>query len=193
VLDVDVIADPAAAASALDPIRSRILAELSEPASAAALASRLGLARQKVNYHLRALEEHRLVAVADERKWGGIKERMLVATASSYVVSPAALGVAGADPGRVNDRLSASYLIAVAARTVREVGGLWRAAREQGKRLATLSVDTEISFASPADRAAFTDDLAEAVTALVAKYHNDSAAGARAYRVVLGAYPKPNR
>lgn len=192
VFDVDVIADPAAAASALDPIRSRILAELGEPASAAVLALRLGLARQKVNYHLRALEDHHLVTVADERRWGGIKERMLVATASSYVVSPAALGPAGADPGRMTDRLSASYLIAVAARTVREVGGLWRATREQNKRLATLSVDTELSFASPADRAAFADDLAGAVAALVSKYHNAGAPGARTYRLVVGAYPTPN-
>ena len=79
------------AVSALDPIRSRLLAELTEPASAAALASRVGIARQKVNYHLRALEDHQLVTEAGERRWGGLKERLLVATAASYVVSPGAL------------------------------------------------------------------------------------------------------
>ena len=94
-LDVEVIVDPAAAVSALDPIRSRLLAELSEPAS---LASRVGIARQKVNYHLRALEQHQLVAFAGERQWGGLKERLLVATAASYVVSPSALGPAAVDP-----------------------------------------------------------------------------------------------
>ena len=149
-LDVEVIADPPAAVSALDPIRSRLLAELSEPASAATLASRVGIARQKVNYHLRALEQHQLVAFAGERQWGGLKERLLVATAASYVVSPSALGPAAVDPGRANDRLSASYLIAVAARAVCEVGELWRAARDQNKRLATLSIDTAIRFRSPA-------------------------------------------
>ena len=86
-LDVEVIADPAAAVSALDPIRSRLLAELTEPASAATLAARMGIARQKVNYHLRALEDHHLVAAAGERQWGGLKERLLVATAATYVVS----------------------------------------------------------------------------------------------------------
>lgn len=35
VLDVEVIGDPAAAVSALDPVRGRLLAELTEPASAA--------------------------------------------------------------------------------------------------------------------------------------------------------------
>ncbi|WP_102141301.1 ArsR/SmtB family transcription factor [Mycobacterium hubeiense] len=188
-LDVEVIADPAAAVTALDPVRSRLLAELTEPASAATLASRVGISRQKVNYHLRALESHRLVEVAGERRWGGLTERLMVATASSYVVSPGALGPVAADPGRTNDRLSASYLIAVAARAVREVGGLWRKARQQNKRLATLTIDTAVRFRSPADRAAFTKELSEAVTSLVARYHDDAG---RAYRLVLAAYPMPD-
>ncbi|HEX2285189.1 MAG TPA: helix-turn-helix domain-containing protein [Mycobacterium sp.] len=190
-LDVEVIADPAAAVSALDPIRSRLLAELTEPASAATLASRVGLARQKVNYHLRALEYHRLVTEAGERQWGGLRERLLVATAASYVVSPGALGPAAADPGRTNDRLSASYLIAVSARAVREVGELWRAAREKNKRLATLSIDTAITFRSPTDRAEFTRELSDAVTSLVARYHDESEPKGRSYRLVLTAYPQP--
>jgi DNA-binding transcriptional ArsR family regulator len=190
-LDVEVIADPAAAVSALDPIRGRLLAELTEPASAAALASRVGITRQKVNYHLRALEEHKLVTVAGERRWGGLTERLLVATAASYVVSPGALGAVGADPGRTNDRLSASYLIALAARAVREVGELWGVAREKDKRLATLSIDTAIRFRSPADRAAFTEELSDAVTSLAARYHDESDSHGRSYRLVVAAYPMP--
>jgi DNA-binding transcriptional ArsR family regulator len=190
-LDVEVIADPAAAASALDPIRSRLLAELTEPASAAALASRVGITRQKVNYHLRALEEHQLVTEAGERRWGGLRERLMVATAVSYVVSPGALGPVEPDPGRSNDRLSASYLIALAARAVREVGELWAVAREKNKRVATLSMDTAIQFRSPVDRAAFTQELTEAVTSLVAKYHDESDSRGRSYRLVVAAYPKP--
>jgi DNA-binding transcriptional ArsR family regulator len=70
--------------AALDPVRSRLLAELARPASAASLAKRLGIARQKINYHLRALEAHRLVRVDEERRWGGLTERRLVATAASF-------------------------------------------------------------------------------------------------------------
>ena len=99
---------------------------VAEPASAATLAGRVGLARQKVNYHLRALEAHKLVRVAEERQWGGLTERLLVATAKSYVVSPSAMGPVAADPARTADRLSASYLIALGARLIREVGDLWR-------------------------------------------------------------------
>jgi DNA-binding transcriptional ArsR family regulator len=190
-LDVEVIDDPAAAVVALDPMRARLLAELAEPASAATLAERVGLTRQKVNYHLRTLEAHGLVRVAEERRWGGLTERLLVATAASYVVSPDALGAAATDPERTADRLSARYLVALAARLVREVADLARRAEAQDKRLATLGLDTEIRFRSAADRTAFTDDLTAAITRLVSRYHDEQAPGGRRHRVIVAAHPLP--
>src|SRR5881409_511560 len=192
VLDIQVIDDPAAATVALEPMRSRLLSELIVPASAATLATRVGLARQKVNYHLHALEAHGLVRLAQERKWGGLTERLLVATASSYVVSPSALGAVAVDPNREIDRLSASYLIALGARIVREVGDLSRRAREAAKGLATLAVDAEVRFRSAADRAAFSKELTNAITKLVSKYHDESAPGGRTHRLVLMAHPLPH-
>jgi len=191
-VDVEVIDEPAAAVVALDPVRARLLAELAEPGSAATLANRLGLSRQKVNYHLRTLEEHGLVRLAEERRWGGLTERLLIATATSYVVSPAALGEAATDPAKSRDRLSARYLIAVAARMVREVGLLARRAESGRQRLATLALDSEISFRSAAERAAFTEELTVAVTRLVARYHDASAPGSRAHRLVVAAHPVPD-
>ena len=190
-LELEVIDEPEAAALALDPIKRRILAALATPGSAASLASRVGLTRQKVNYHLRLLEQHRLVQPVEERQWGGLKERMMVATAASYVVSPAALGPIAADPARTRDRLSASYLIALAARIVREVGELWGRARKHDKRLATLSLDTVISFRSPAERAEFTRELTSAVASLAARYHDECTPGARPHRLVVASYPAP--
>ncbi|MBX7105651.1 MAG: helix-turn-helix domain-containing protein [Gemmataceae bacterium] len=190
-LDVQVIDDPAAATVALEPTRSRLLSYMTEPASAATLAGRVGLARQKVNYHLNALEKHGLVRLATERKWGGLTERLLVATAASYVVSPGAMGPVAVDPDRECDRLSASYLIALGARVVREVADLVRRARDAGKRLATLGLDTEIRFRSAADRAAFSAELTEAITKLVSKYHDASTPGGRAHRLVIVAHPLP--
>ena len=55
-LDLAVIDDSAAAEASLDPVRAALLAALVEPGSATTLAAKIGLARQKVNYHLRALE-----------------------------------------------------------------------------------------------------------------------------------------
>jgi DNA-binding transcriptional ArsR family regulator len=190
-LELEVIDDPAAAAVALDPLRARLLAGLTEPASASTLAERVGLPRQKVNYHLRILEEHGLVTEVGQRRWGGLTERLLHATAAAYLVSPGALGEASGDPDRIADRLSARYLIALAARVVREVAGLARRADRVGRRLPTLALDTEIRFRSAAERAAFTSDLADAVAVLVSRYHDAGAPGGRSHRLVVVAHPVP--
>lgn len=192
-MELGVIEDPESASVALSPVRVRLLAELREPASAASLAGRIGMPRQKVNYHLRTLEAHGLVRVTDERRWGGLTERVVVATASSYVISPRALGPVAVDPDREIDRLSASYLIALGARVVREVGDLVRRAREHAKRLATLAIDTEVRFRSPTERAAFSRELAEAIAELVSKYHDESSPGGRAHRLVVIAHPLPGK
>lgn len=186
--DVEVIEDPTTAAVALDPIRARLLHELAEPGSAAGLSNRVGIARQKVGYHLRALEAHGLLELVEERKWGGITERVLRATAANYVVSPAALGESAVDPTTA-DRLSARHLIALAGRMVREVGALDRGAAEAAKRLPTMAIDTEIRFRSAEDRAAFADDLTAAVLDLAARYHHDDG---RPHRVVVAAHPTPS-
>jgi DNA-binding transcriptional ArsR family regulator len=190
-LDVDVIEHPAAAIAALDPIRARLLAALAEPASAAALAPRVGLARQKVRYHLKTLEGHGLVRKAGKRRWGGLTERMYVATATSYVVSPGAFGEIATDPNRTRDRLSAGYLIALAARVVREVAALLRKSETAEVRLATLAIDSEIRFRSAAERAAFTNELTTSIASLVSRYHDESASGGRWHRLVVAAHPLP--
>ncbi|HVE94538.1 MAG TPA: winged helix-turn-helix domain-containing protein [Acidimicrobiales bacterium] len=188
---VAVIDDPSAAVVALDPVRSRMLATLAhEPASAAGLALKLGIARQRVGYHLRALEQHGLVAETEQRQHGGLTERIFSASATSYVVSPAAMGDAGTDPSGVADRMSGAYLIALAARAVREVGVMLRGAHASNRHLATLSVDTEVCFRSAEDRAAFAEELAAAVRALAARYHTESRGG-RWYRIVALVHPRP--
>ncbi len=188
-LTLDVIDEPLAATAALDPIRNRLLHELREPASASTLAARLDMPRQKINYHLRTLEAQGLVSVADTRKWGGLTERLVVAKAASFVISPNALGSIAADPAHEVDRLSASYLIALAARLIKEVGALIRGAREAKKHLATLSIDTVVRFRTPADRAAFTNELMAAINGLVAKYHDETAPGGRSHRLLVMAHP----
>ncbi len=192
-LELEVIDDPGIATIALDPMRCRLLSEMAEPVSAAALATRVGLTRQKVNYHLRTLEAYGLVKVAEERQWGGLTERLLVATAASYVVSPSAMGPVASDPEKSADRLSASYLIALAARIIREVSAFLRLTKDSEKRLATLSLDSEIRFRSAADRAEFSRDLTNAVTQLVARYHDETAPGGRWHRLVVVAHPLPHQ
>jgi DNA-binding transcriptional ArsR family regulator len=189
--DVVVIEDPAVAGVSLDPVRVRLLAELVEPGSATTLAAKLDLPRQKLNYHLRALEKHGLVELVEERRKGNCTERVLQASASAYVISPQVLAGVQPDPAVSPDALSARWLLALAARTVREVGEMLAGARKARRKLATFAVDGEIRFASAADRAAFADDLSATLTALVAKYHDESAPGGRTHRLLVAVHPKP--
>lgn len=188
--ELAVIDEPDVATVALDPVRAAILRALVEPGSATSVAARIGLTRQKANYHLRTLEAAGLVRLVEERPRRGLTERIMVASARAYVISPAVLGANAADPART-DRLSARYLVAVAARMVREVGELARRADRRGEQLATLSIDTEIRFASAAERTAFTEELAGTITSMVARFHDESTPGGRWHRLVVAAHPRP--
>ncbi|MFJ4767717.1 ArsR/SmtB family transcription factor [Streptomyces uncialis] len=188
--EVAVIEDAAAAEASLDPMRARLLAALAAgPASASMLAARVGLARQKVNYHLKALERHGLIELVEERRKGNVTERVMRATAESFVISPVVAEGVRPDPARFTDHLSARWLLAVAAQLVGDVGALVTGATKARKRLATFAMDGRVRFASAADRAAFAEELAGAVTALVAKYHTDSAEAGRDHRVVVALHP----
>ncbi len=190
--EVDVIEEPAVAAAMLDPLRASILAVLAEPGSASSVAAELGIARQKVNYHVRALEDLGLLRFIEDRPKRGLTERVVVATARSFALSPEVLGVAAVDPARV-DRLSARYLVALAGRTIAEVGRLLRGADAVGQTVATLSIDADLRFASPDARAAFTDELRQAVTGLAARYHDESTPDGRWHRLVVLSHPTPAR
>ncbi|MFJ5228759.1 ArsR/SmtB family transcription factor [Kitasatospora sp. NPDC088391] len=190
-LDVAVIEDAAAAEASLDPMRAGLLAALAEPGSAAMLASRLGLPRQKVNYHLKELERHGLVELVEERRKGNVTERVYRATAQSYVISPTALSAVSPDPARSPDQLSARWLLALGSRLVQEVGTMLTGAARAGQRVASFGIDAQVRFASAADRAAFAEELAQAVTALVARYHDESAPQGRTHRLVVGLHQVP--
>lgn len=185
--DIRVLTDAAVVEVALDPIRASILDALTEPGSAASIAATVGLTRQKVNYHLKALEAHGLVEPAGKRAWGGITERYVRRSARHLVVAPDVLQGTAADPNEVADRLSAAYLVAVNARTLSEVGAIASSAAT-GTRIPTLTVDTVIGFRTPDDRAAFASDLQSAIAALAAKYHHDDG---RPHRLTVSSYPRP--
>lgn len=181
------LSDAAAVEVALDPIRASILDALAEPGSSASIAETVGLTRQKVNYHLKALEAHGLVEPAGQRAWGGIIERYVRRSARHFVVAPDVLQGAVADPNAVADRLSTAYLLAVNARTVSEVGTIANSLAS-GTRVPTLTLDTVIGFRSPEDRAAFASELQSAIAALVARYHHDDG---RPHRLTVSSYPRP--
>lgn len=188
---LEVVAAPERAREAVHPERRRLLVALGrEPDSAAGLARRLGETRQRLNYHLRALEEAGLVEVAERRRRGNFEERVLRPVARSVVLDP---GLAGGEPAaglEASDRFSAAYLVGTAARTIREVGTLVRRAAAEEKRLATAALETEVSIDSPAAMRAFVEELSEAVAEVVSRHH-DPGPDARSFRVTVGAHQTP--
>lgn len=171
------------------PLRRRLLELLTEPDSASGLARRLGLPRQKINYHLRELEREGLVELVATRRRRGCVERLLRSTARSFVLGSTVLGPLAADPEPLQDRYSSAYLIAMAARLIADVGRLRQRAARVDQRLATVALEAEIGFRSPADLKAFSEELAAEVARLAAKYDRPRRRGSRRYRFVMGAHP----
>jgi DNA-binding transcriptional ArsR family regulator len=186
-----VVRDTSRAVHLMDPMRLELLERLAEPGSASSLARDLGLPRQRINYHLRELEKAGFVEFVEERRKGNCVERLVKATARSYLISPEILGALGRTPEEQQDRFSASYLLAAAGRLLRDVSEQMGRATAAKKRVATLTLETDIRFESAEARAAFAEELSTVVARLATKYHDAGAATGRTFRVVIGAYPAP--
>jgi DNA-binding transcriptional ArsR family regulator len=177
------------AATLLDGIRLQILAELREPDSAAAVARRLGAPRQRIGYHIRALQAAGLIAPVGERRRGNYVEHLLQASATHYVIAPQALGALGATTDEIRDRFSTAYLLSAASRTIGDVAALADQATAAGKLLPTLTLETEVRFASPAAQHAFATELAACLAGLVARHHQPDAPTGRPFRFLIAGHP----
>ena len=186
---LDIIDEPVRARTALQPVRLRLLQLLERPQSAPQLAKATGMPRQRVLYHLRRLEAQRLVESEDHGQVGRRIDRSYVRTATSYAIAPKTLGGAAVDSRTVADSFSAAYLSAVAGRALNDLAALGRAAAARGKRLPTLTLETQIRFATPADQRRFADELTSTLAALAARYHQPGALQGRTFRVFACGYP----
>ncbi|WP_417625246.1 ArsR/SmtB family transcription factor [Paremcibacter congregatus] len=169
---------------ALSPLKRQLLEALREPGSAASLSKRLDLPRQKLGYHLRALEAAGLVRLVEEKRRRGFTERVLVAVAEAFVIDPALLG--GGEVA-AQDRYAADHLVAAAGTIVREVTRMRSAAEAKGQRLLTLTIESDVGFEKPQDFETFSQELAEVIASVAARYA--PAAGKRGYHLMLGAHP----
>lgn len=177
--------DPDRLLAGLSPVRRRVLDALAEPASATAVAERLGLTRQQVAYHCKVLEQAGLVELVELRQRRGFTERVLRRSAQEFVVDPDLL-----PRGRVRDRdrHAADHLVGTASGVVRDVTRMQAAAQSRGQRLLTFTLETEVALARPSDVHAYTDALAEALAEVTRRFHSP---GGRRHRVVVGGHPAP--
>lgn len=186
---VHVLRDLDGATTLQHPERRRLVEALREaPDSASGLARRLGDSRQRLNYHLRALEQAGILEVGEERRRGNCVERVLRVVAERFVIDPTALD-ARAPALEAGDRFSSSYLVALAARAIDEVAALRTRAANEEKRLATASIDACVSLDSPDAMRDFVEELTEAVAGVVARHHapgDDS----RTFRVTTLTHPE---
>ena len=174
--------------AALPPIRRQLLERLRQPASATELAAEMSVPRQRLNYHLRELERAGLLHLVEERQRRGFVERILAARADAFVIDPSLMGAAHTTKSRATaqDRFSAEHLIDTAGAIVRNVARMRARASEEGKRLLTFAIDTEIGFASPDAFERFTTELSESLARHAAQFNTP---GGRRYRVVIAGHP----
>jgi hypothetical protein len=188
---VGLIENQEQAASLADPIRRRIVELMREPNSATGVAQTTKLPRQRVAYYVKDLEQQGLLRLVEERRRGNCVERLLQSSARWYVLAPQVLGSLGADPEALRDRFSSAYLSAVAAHVVQDMAVLERLAGAAGKKLPTLTIQTEVRFGSGAAQQAFAEELTALVADLAAKYQDASSPNARSFQLFAGGYPTP--
>ncbi len=186
---ISIIDRTESAAALLSPVRMEILKLLREPDSAANVARRLALPRQRVSYHVRALKDADLLHDVCSRRKGNFVEKLVQATGRYYLIAPQALGELGANLDAAQDRFSSAYLVGMVSEAIRDVCTLRQQADVAGKKLATLSLETEVNFLDPAAQNAFAEELATCMTRLTKKYHHKGGLGGRTIRFMLAGYP----
>jgi hypothetical protein len=72
---------------------------------------------------------------------------------------------------------------------IRDVAALRRLADEADKRLATLTIQTEVRFATPAEQHAFAYELADTLGQLATKYHREDAPEGREFSFTVAGHP----
>ena len=183
--------DPVAIAAATHPVRAAILDAMRQPATAAAVARRIGQTRQNVAYHVRELEKAGLLRHIGQRQNGNFLEQTYVAAADTLVISPTSTwGDPGARTEALADQLSLAELFAAGERLQRDCA-LWldRAAFD-GEEVPSASVTTDIRFDSEEARSAFLRDYVDALTTLARRHGSRRGTP---YRLLLAAYPDPER
>lgn len=182
---IEIIQEAERAAAALHPVRLQILERLEQPASPSSLSRTLGIPRQHLNYHMRELEAAGLVELVEEKRRGSAIERIYRSTARTYVIGPKALGELRADPATLQDRFSSEYVVALGSRLIEEIAEL----RSERTVIPTLALETEVCFASDAERNAFARELTAAISRLAATYHREHG---EMFRVIVAAHPSPS-
>jgi DNA-binding transcriptional ArsR family regulator len=186
---VAVVDDANALVALSHPTRVALLDLLREPMSAAGAARALGQPRQRINHHLRALEDAGLVEPVETRQQRGFVETLYRSVAGTFLVSPR---VAWGDPRRIEalrSQHALETLVTTGERLQHDAVALLGRAAFDGDEIASATVSTDVRFAAASDRAEFMREYLTHLKALIDRYA--SRAG-DPYRVVLAVHPDPD-
>lgn len=157
---VMILDDPDRVVHTLSAFRRLILSALDQPGSATGIARRLGSTRQKVNYHLRALEDAGLVEVEETRQRRGLTERVMRRTSDVVLVDPTAFDTSGLTKQEV---AGLSAVVATATDLIGHAAEITTVAGSRGERVAAGTLDTEVRVSSPAELKQMLDEIARVV------------------------------
>ncbi len=188
--DVLYIEDVERAGALLKPLRIELLRRMIEPRTCPELAHELGETSQKIYYHVKVLEKAGLVEKVAERRVGGIIEGQYQASARSYWMSPQLVGEVGGT-GSARDQLSLGYILGIAEQLQNDIG---RLSRRVGEDTPSLGLSAEIYLEDGDRRAAFLEEVRDAVQSIAEKYGQVTGVerDPEAYRLMIACYPSPD-
>lgn len=157
---VTVLDDADQVVETLSPFRRKVLAALSAPASATEIARHLDTTRQRVNYHVRALEDAGLLELHEERQRRGLTERVMRRSADVVLVDPSAFDVTGLAR---TDAAGITGVVAVAADLIRQAAAVSAGASDRDERVAAATLDTSIRVESPRALRSMLEEIAAVV------------------------------
>ena len=121
--------------------------------------------------------------LVDTRAQRGLTEKLYQVTPRVYAQAPATLVLE-----QDQNTFSFSRLVNILAYALTTLARIRTLAKPKQK-IATLALDAQLHFASPAQRKAFTEDLLDAIETVVHKHQQTPSDSSRSFRLVVGAFP----
>ncbi|MGH2356189.1 MAG: ArsR/SmtB family transcription factor [Chloroflexota bacterium] len=175
-------------AALLHPVRRRVLAALTEPASPSEVARHLGIAPQVANYHVRALESAGLAHEVETRQKRNLLEHRFRAIARSFTLATA-LPLTEAQRQRLQRDVALQQLVRASDAIRQDALTLLEGQDDAERAVAALEIDIEL--ADGADRVAFVRALTDAIRTASEPFRTAPGRRATRYRTHLAIYPVP--
>src|SRR4051812_23853962 len=150
---VEILDDPQQVGVLAHPTRVAVLDALRAPQSASGVARLLGLKRQLVNYHVKALFDAGLIRLVEERRTGGFVEQVYQSIAGTFVVSPRLTWSGDRRVEALRAQLPLEHLVVLGETVQRDATELLDRAAFDSEEIACAAVDASVRFPNEEARA----------------------------------------